>query len=88
MKDRPYFLWDVPVTEAELRQRLRDPDPRIRAQWEGCILREARYSDVWPYLTLEEILSNWDLIQRHLGRRREFWKFLLDGWRDDGLIAA
>lgn len=88
MRDRPYFLWDVPVTEAELRERLRDPDPRIRAQWQGCILREARYQDVWQYLTLDEILGNWENIERHLGRRRGLWVFLLKGWREDGLIAA
>lgn len=88
MRDRPYFLWDVPVTEAELRERLRDPDPRIRAQWQGCVLREARYGDVWRYVSLAEILDNWEQIRRHLGRRRAFWEFLLRGWRQDGLIAA
>jgi hypothetical protein len=25
MKDPPWFLWDVKVTDAELRERLRDP---------------------------------------------------------------
>lgn len=41
--DRPYFLWDVPVTEAELRERLCDADPEVRAQWQGRVMREARY---------------------------------------------
>ena len=88
MRDRPYFLWDVPVSEAELRERLGDPDPRVRAQWQGRILREARYADVWKYVTLDEVLANWDLIQRHLGRRRGLWEFLLKGWREDGLLPA
>jgi hypothetical protein len=35
-----------------------------------------------------EVLANWQLIYRHLGRRRAFWDHLLDGWRRDGLIAA
>lgn len=86
MSDRPYFLWDVPVTEAELRERLRDPDADIRAQWQGRIMREARYEDVWSYLTLNEILQDWANIRRHLGRRRGLWEYLLEGWRRDGLL--
>ena len=30
------------VTETQLREHLRDPNPAIRAQWQGRILREAR----------------------------------------------
>lgn len=88
MKDRPYFLWDVPITDAELRERLQDPDPDTRAQWQGVIMREARFEEVWQYLGLTEILRDWPDIRRHLGRKRPYWEFLLDGWRKDGLIPA
>lgn len=88
MRDRPYFLWDVPVNEAQLRERLRHADPDTRAQWQGCIMREARYDEVWGYLTLDEILRDWPHIQRHLGRMRGFWEYLLNGWRKDGLLPA
>ncbi len=87
MPDRPYFLWDVDVTEAELRQRLRDPDPRIRAQWQGHLLREARPDEVWAYMTLDEVVRDWELLRRHLGRKRRLWEFLLEGWREDGLLS-
>jgi hypothetical protein len=86
MDKRPYFLWDVPVTEAELRERLHHPDPRIRAQWEGHLLREANFREVWKYLTLEEVLRDWSYLYKHLGRSRPFWDSLLRGWREDGLI--
>ncbi|MFZ5468843.1 MAG: hypothetical protein ACOZIN_05335 [Myxococcota bacterium] len=88
MKDRPYFIWDVPITEAELRERLKEPDPDTRAQWQAVIMREARFDDVWKYLRLEEILRDWKDIRRHLGRQRAFWEFLLNGWREDGLLPA
>jgi hypothetical protein len=88
VRDRPYFLWDVDVTEEELRQRLKTRDADARAQWQGRILREARYDDVWRYLTLDEILRDWPDIRRHLGRRRAFWEYLLRAWRKDGLLAA
>jgi hypothetical protein len=84
--DRPWFLWDVDVSDAELRERLKTLDPDARAQWQACIMREARYPEVWDYLTLEDILENWPNIRRHLGRMRSFWDFLLHGWRDDGLL--
>jgi hypothetical protein len=88
MRDRPYFLWDVDVTEEELRQRLQTSDADARAQWQACILREARYDDVWRYLTLEEILRDWPDIRRHLGRRRAFWEYLLRAWRERGLLST
>ena len=88
MRERPHFLWDVDVSEDELRVRLRLRDADARAQWQGRILREARFADVWKYLTLEEVLRDWPDIRRHLGRRRVFWESLLDGWRKDGLLPA
>jgi hypothetical protein len=88
MSDRPWFLWDVPITEAELRQRLRSEDRDVRAQWQGRVLREARFSEVWKYVTLEEVVRDWANIRRHLGRSRSFWEFTLEGWRSRGLLAG
>jgi hypothetical protein len=88
MSTRPWFLWDGDVTEDELRSRLRDPDPSIRAQWQGVVLREARYREVFDYLTLDEIVRDFAAIERHLGRRRAFWIWLLQGFRRDGVLPA
>ena len=86
--DRPWFLWDVDVSDAEFRDRLRHPDPSIRAQWQGALLREATVADVWRYVTLREVLEDWRNIERHLGRRRTFWTWLIEGWRADGRLAS
>jgi hypothetical protein len=86
MQQRPYFLWDEKMTDSQLREKLKSNDPDTRAQWQGWILAEARYDDVWRYLSVEEILRDWAYIQRHLGRKKAFWNFLLQGWRDLGLI--
>jgi hypothetical protein len=88
MKDRPYFAWDIRATDADIREHLRDPDAALRAQWQGWLMREARFDEVWDYLTLEDVIDNWPLIRRHLGRMRSFWEFLLDGWRQLGLLPA
>lgn len=85
---KPWFLWDVDLSEDELRERLRQPDDDARAQWQACVMREGRYREVWQYVTLDEILRDWPHIRRHLGRSRPFWEFLLQGWREDGLLPS
>ena len=88
MSSRPYFIWDVELSDDELRERLRSEDPRVRAQWQARVMAEARFADVWKYLDLEQIVRDWPYIERHLGRMRGFWTFMLDGWRRLGLLAA
>jgi hypothetical protein len=82
----PYFLWDAPMTVRELRQRLAGSDEE-RTYLLGKILREAREPDVWLFTTPEEVGARWNALQRHLGRRREFWSFLLEQWRELGLLS-
>ena len=78
----PYFLWDGPMTVVELRARLGRADRPERLQLLGRILREARDSDVWRFTTPAEVAAEWDELQRHLGRRRAFWRFLLVRWHE------
>jgi hypothetical protein len=85
----PSFLWwdDVRISEDELRAKLRSPDLAERGTWAGRLLREAALRDVWRFVSVKDILRDWPIIERNLGRRRAFWKYLLDGWRSDGLIS-
>jgi hypothetical protein len=84
----PSFLWwdDVRISEDELREKLRSPDPAERGVWAGRVLREGTLRDVWRFVSVAAILRDWQYIERNLGRRRAFWNYLLDGWRADGLI--
>ena len=82
----PYFLWDEPMTVSELRAHLaHSEEERVRLL--GKILREAREPDVWLFATPEEIDRRWSQLERHLGRRRDFWSFLLTRWREQGLLT-
>ncbi len=74
---RPYFLWWTRASVADLRARLADPDPEVRAYWMGALLREANTRDVWLFVTPEMIRASWDRLQRHLGRSRAMWAYLL-----------
>jgi hypothetical protein len=74
---RPYFLWWTDATVGDLRARLADADPEIRAYWLGALLREANTRDVWLFTTPGAIGQAWGRLQRHLGRSRAMWAFLL-----------
>ena len=85
---RPYFLWDEDVSIDELRNVLRSGDRSERLRLLGKILREARDIDVWQFVSPEEVARELPLLERRLGRRRAFWEWLIQGWREDGIIAA
>ena len=74
---RPYFLWWTPITVGELRMRLRSADEEERAYWMGALMREANTRDVWLFISPTEIRSVWLALQRHLGRTRAMWAYLL-----------
>jgi hypothetical protein len=83
---RPYFLWDEDISVEELRQRLKSGPADERERLLGKMLREARDIDVWLFVTPEEVARALPSIERRLGRRLAFWKFLIDGWRSDGFL--
>ncbi|MBA2321716.1 MAG: hypothetical protein H0V89_11235 [Deltaproteobacteria bacterium] len=82
----PYFAWDRPITNAEIRSILATGPEIERIAWMSRILREARVPDVWRYLGLRhDVLPNWERLRPTLGRRRALWEYLIEGWRRDGL---
>jgi hypothetical protein len=85
---QPYFVWDVPLTNAELRRLVAHPEPKVRAMWIARVMREARYPDVWRFVRLADIVPRYEAIRLHLGRARPFWDFLIEGWRRDGLLTG
>ena len=50
-------------------------------------MREARYDDVWRYVSLRrDVMPRWPQIEPHLGRWKDKWRFLIQGWNERGLI--
>ena len=82
----PYFLWDEPMTVAQLRERLAGASPPERRRLLGKILREARDTDVWRFTTPRDVQADWEGLSAHLGRRRAFWEYLFGHWRAAGLL--
>lgn len=83
---RPYFLWDDAITVEDLRRIIRSGPSEERVRYMARILREARFEDVWEFLTPADLVEHWSRLQPHLGRKREFWAFFLRAWRAHGLI--
>lgn len=83
---RPYFFWDEDVSVAELRAALSGSDEALRLRLLGKMLREARDTDVWHFVTPDEVSQVLPRLTPHLGRRRRFWEFVLTRWRELGLV--
>lgn len=82
----PYFLWDEPMTVAELKRRLVEASETERTRLLGKILREARDTDVWEFTTPQAVWRDWEKLSKYIGRRRAFWEFLFEAWRKEGLL--
>ncbi len=83
---RPYFLWDEDVSIGELRSILASADDVRRARLLAKMLREARDTDVWEFVTPAQVDAALPTLGRRLGRRRRFWEYLIEGWKGDGLL--
>lgn len=84
---RPYFFWDEDVSIGELRAVLGGPSSDERDRLLGKMLREARDIDVWRFVSPEDVAQALPRLRRRVGRRYEFWRWLIDGWRSDGLLS-
>lgn len=80
--ERPYFLWDYDMTDAEVRAALRGDDAVERAWLITRILEYARWEDIWRYLTVHDIRENF--VQLHLKPYlRDLWAYALEVWIDE-----
>ena len=83
---RPYFLWDERHTTVQtFREALTHADANEKARLLGKLMREARDEDVWLFTTVAEVRALMPKIDRYLGRRRAFWRYLLEVWQRHGL---
>ena len=85
--NRPDFLWDESLTRDDLRKILAGDNEEERLYYAAKILREARFEEVWNYLSPVFFASHWEKLRSRLGRRRKFWEFLYATWQRHGLVA-
>jgi hypothetical protein len=87
LTDRLNFLWDEPLTRGDLKKLLDGGNEEERLYYAAKILREARFEEVWDYLSPMFLASHWEGLRRRLGRKKRFWEFIYARWREHGLIT-
>ena len=78
---RPYFLWDTDLHIDRLRELVRSTQADVRAHYIAKIMRQAKPDDVFEFVSLTDVVRDWERIEPQLGKRREFWTWLLKCWR-------
>ena len=84
---RPDFLWDEPLTREGLNKLLAGGSDEDRVYYAAKILREARFEEVWEYLSPAFLAANWEKLRWRLGRKKGFWEFIYTTWHGHGLVA-
>lgn len=85
---RPYFLWDDTLTWDQLRAILNDTAHPQFAYYLGKTLREADFQDIWKLVSVKTVYARLQEALPFLGKRRQYWVFLFNGWRRLGLLQG
>lgn len=76
---RPYFIWDYDLTDADIRVILRGHDEEQKAWLVARLLESARYEDIWQYISLDELCVIFPKLQLK-PQVRAAWEFALSVW--------
>ncbi len=82
----PYFCWDRAITVSEIRRQLAEQSGVDWLNTAAWIMREAAFEDVWQFLSPREVSAHLDEIEPFLGRRRDFWKYIIREWHELGKL--
>ncbi len=78
-KKRPSFLWDYDLDVSEVKAMLVEL-PLPKKMWLiARILEHARFSEVWKFLTPEEIKKALPQIRMN-SKRKKHWEYALEVW--------
>jgi hypothetical protein len=86
LQERPYFCWDRSWSVGDIKAKLAKCTPEDWPMLAAWIMREARFEDVWVFLQPAEIAAHFGELKSLLGRKREFWKYILGVWHELGKI--
>ena len=52
----------------------------------GKLMRQAKPDDVFTFASPRQIRELWPLLERYLGKKREFWTWLFETWEAQGRV--
>lgn len=79
-------MWDYRYTVGQIKEMLAGENELQRIWLMAKILRDARYCDVWKFISLEDFLMYRERLMPRLGRQKEFWQFLYSRWIKYGIV--
>jgi hypothetical protein len=82
----PYFMWDYQYTVGQIKEMLANGDESDRIWLMAKIMRDARYKDVWKFMTLQDFLKYRERLMPRLGWFKGFWEFLYSRWIQYGIV--
>ncbi len=83
----PYFMWDYQYTVGQIKEMLTSGPESQRIWLMAKIMRDARYCDVWKFISLQDFLRYRErLMKGRLGWKKSFWEFLYSRWIKYGLV--
>jgi hypothetical protein len=83
----PYFMWDYRYTVGQIKKILAEGGEDQRLWLIAKIMRDARYSDVWKFITLQDFLKYRERLKRgRLGWLKGFWEFMYSRWIKYGIV--
>jgi hypothetical protein len=74
------------MTLAEFEKALRDESSPARAYLIAKMMRQAKPDDALQFVPPQQMADLWPAIERHLGKSRPFWAWLLEQWEQRGFI--
>jgi len=83
----PYFMWDYQYTVGQIKKMLATGPESQRIWLIAKIMRDARYGDVWEFISLQDFLKYRErLMKGRLGWKKGFWEFLYSRWIKYGIV--
>jgi hypothetical protein len=80
-------MWDYQYTVGEIKKMLAEGDENQRLWLIAKIMRDARYSDVWKFISLQDFLNYRERLMRgRLGLQKDFWQFMYSRWIKLGIV--
>ncbi len=80
MAKRLYFFWDYNITEDDLHAILRG-DNEVEKAWAITrLLEAAKWEDIWRFISLADLIANFNRLRFRFARDREMWAYALQRW--------
>jgi hypothetical protein len=79
-------MWDYRYTVVKIKKMLAEGSESQRIWLMAKIMQDARYADVWKFISLQDFIKYREQIMPRLGKQKDFWKFLYSRWIKYGII--